>query len=1402
MIEYNYSVIIINIIGEYAGVIMNDKYGMINEIASKIFNTLKEMYNTQISEIEEKINKEKNQGAKKKLIEQRKQIINNFSIQVSEMVNNLFDEDEKKEIITWILDKDGDFKEVYNKDYRSTKIDLDALFFLMQGLITNISDKEFLSTASEKYFRKINEPYEMDLLFDVDIIGGMFVFANYHKSVLLLQQCKDRKIVKDYISSHMESKFFLEQLSEYQGFESIISESIIESFDALLDEDNERAVSFLIEKIETKNLPKEVIETVAIEIGKSHPQIYKNYLETTIDRFLLTDYESVINYIMDGNKDNRELPFILLYGKINSEELLKIFDDKRVVDTFRGAIPLPEYSDGETKYEILFHTLTGQYAINNNILNDIIFHADSDFKYAIMSHEDSLKIILSSPEIITEFCDSYLRNNIYSVNINEKFLEIFKNNLSSKQLAILFRPNSLSENTCIKSFMDDEFVYRILNVYHPTINPTGEKNKITEVKKVQELIIKLHNDNQFLFKTFNPNVINDNFLNLDYNLISFISKYDKLQEKIIEKSNIDKFNEFGKTESMHHGFLEGWGKDHSTYMTIDSQICINTFMEMLSVISSVDPESINNYLEVINSITKIDNVGLDPFNDPYLMDNSSIFEKFVVNVCQGLDLKTISKDQLLTLTKIFLNDPKFTGSHSYIFVDINNIEDIDTYDERRNKKLDELFVKSIKDKNLESAINIYLNKYFNIDLDRAREIIMVYGGDIDNIKGEKYKNSIEIIKQLKKIITINNITDLFNLYQNSKIISFEDSIKFNNSLTKLFGYEFSNGTTKFENMTIVSANSLGFPPSVKVLTPNEDFILMVHSTAAYGEMKIIDGNYKKSWNESENVKNHGICCSLIANDYLGTATINDVLLGFNDISDSSLVTAAPYDIYSINNGINITSMKKSKFLSPRELINNTRHGHNELGIERREMRQSKIIEGQINLQPTYVVVFDEMTPELKAKAIKCAEDFNIPIVYINKEKVINNELATIDKMIEELRSEIDISRKIELFSEIYQRYENNRCGLAHDEKYQELFSIGKIQSVLDEIVEKIKNDKDNTHDYETYLKNALHLIQVLKKEEDKFITSYEEGSRIAANDLDVKEYINSLITEINPDLSKGNDSKLSFVSTFIQADDTSLSQIIREIDVKQIETEISELNNNFSKDSSKKHEIGHIERVTLLASIIGKRELKDDLHSQELLRLAAELHDSGRTDDYHDPQHGQKGAEYAKEALKEKVENGSLSEKDLRIIQLVIESHNLKHREFDYDISKLAEKYGISKEEIPLITTISICLRDADALDRVRFHDYRARLNEDALKTETGHLLVETSKRLFREYEEYDEKKMIEKTREKCKERDESRSKFKESEFKYKIKSKFELLKSKFVRKITSNDLMEEGDNNGIHRGL
>ena len=44
---------------------MNDKYGIINEIASKIFNTLKEIYNTQISEIEEKINKEKNQGAKK-----------------------------------------------------------------------------------------------------------------------------------------------------------------------------------------------------------------------------------------------------------------------------------------------------------------------------------------------------------------------------------------------------------------------------------------------------------------------------------------------------------------------------------------------------------------------------------------------------------------------------------------------------------------------------------------------------------------------------------------------------------------------------------------------------------------------------------------------------------------------------------------------------------------------------------------------------------------------------------------------------------------------------------------------------------------------------------------------------------------------------------------------------------------------------------------------------------------------------------------------------------------------------------------------------------------------------------------------------------------------------------------
>lgn len=212
---------------------------------------------------------------------------------------------------------------------------------------------------------------------------------------------------------------------------------------------------------------------------------------------------------------------------------------------------------------------------------------------------------------------------------------------------------------------------------------------------------------------------------------------------------------------------------------------------------------------------------------------------------------------------------------------------------------------------------------------------------------------------------------------------------------------------------------------------------------------------------------------------------------------------------------------------------------------------------------------------------------------------------------------------------------------------------------------------------------------------------------------------------VNTDLQKNNnklDMKVDMNSSAFQ----KISDMISN----------SELYKKEFFTSSFQHNIYHIQRVMLFSQIIAQNE-GISKKNFTLLLLAAALHDSGRTRDRKDFEHGKNSAEIAKEYIQNNI--NSISEEDVKIIQIAIEYHTTQEKEKGRinitELKELCQKYNVSMSNLERIEIISSILKDADALDRTRF-DTQNTLNTDSLRTNTARnkFLIDFAKKVNQEF--------------------------------------------------------------------
>ena len=194
----------------------------------------------------------------------------------------------------------------------------------------------------------------------------------------------------------------------------------------------------------------------------------------------------------------------------------------------------------------------------------------------------------------------------------------------------------------------------------------------------------------------------------------------------------------------------------------------------------------------------------------------------------------------------------------------------------------------------------------------------------------------------------------------------------------------------------------------------------------------------------------------------------------------------------------------------------------------------------------------------------------------------------------------------------------------------------------------------------------------------------------------------SVVSSLSLDKISGIDQNLSYYKLFNSSFDNQvdLYNVVNSLKdndlLGRFESEVRYLNNNnlYNFDIPE-HNIDHVERVLLYSMYMGN-EMKLDSDMMDVLIEASKFHDSGRINLATDTNHAMLSANKVFENLE-----GKYSADELNKIAAVIEYHEVADSKEAFDA--IFNKYNIDKEEYDDIYNIATILKDADALDRVRF---------------------------------------------------------------------------------------------------
>lgn len=478
-----------------------------------------------------------------------------------------------------------------------------------------------------------------------------------------------------------------------------------------------------------------------------------------------------------------------------------------------------------------------------------------------------------------------------------------------------------------------------------------------------------------------------------------------------------------------------------------------------------------------------------------IINNLSLYEELI----KDIDFDKINDNELVRLLTVLSRKDNLYG--------ISKSEDLelDNY-----KKLKQKYFANITKRIKDNSIGILelkealLQKKFGLSLEKVAFIVERYCHSLDSLKHKDFdKRLYTVLNELNRIYTSNDVTLLKYLYIKSRTvdINFFTSVSLESAIRQNFAKIYSDSLYKvkaehnvvndinlketngalYDKLTNLTYNDKNIP----VYVMDGDFRLQIHALGAYRNWSRPD-NFKQDW-ERPKIAYHGICTSYIANNQIANARATHPILGFDNYSSNSLLCAGNYDLFSdyAIQRYDSAMYKPYRFYLPDDMIDNTRHTHNEMVIERRNNVKGSLYKRL----PNYVVMLvDDINNmsnyegELWDEYCQAASDYEIPIVIVDRLKYAKLEYANIEKLEQEFYNGYDEK----VLHKIVVNFANNMIGCTcfdstDEREYHKIFS----QNTFSELISRLYDHILQIEDEQLKIRVLLDLYNELKKEKEK-----------------------------------------------------------------------------------------------------------------------------------------------------------------------------------------------------------------------------------------------------------------------------------------------------------------------------
>lgn len=897
---------------------------------------------------------------------------------------------------------------------------------------------------------------------------------------------------------------------------------------------NKNSMFKILDKVENKleltnHLKNEIIYEYIKEQLKKDPKIFINSNNSNINSiYLISIDKEKGEYLYDylppeiGIQllQNESLDFILPKLKENpslAQHLTSTLGTK-VINSIEPTSPIFDYITLDTLINYINWSFSSNKYDNDSITNIIIKNLNKE-KNLPWGFDDFYKTL--NPDKKNQIIKNIRKNNLFSLHqieqdkdiknqimnlIIQNQNEIFKNYSYETYKSI----NNLTQNelTALTNGLSNNNILNIYNELHITF--------------LEELIFQKFNQNNYIFND-HPEA-EEIFENLYQSHKESIKETLNIKLKETLKENEDLLNKIIKNDTLSNfKFIEcyntGLLNDPKIMNKFNTLIDNNPYLISTLNFKLLDHEFININQHFIEKVSKYPEIQeriinikentpqkfeiLKQIMNKTCNDQNKIFDRKLMILLNAFENNEYHFDHNLTekeidnLTRyILLSSNVFQFSKNSM--NISNINPLN-YDNEIANICDLKFEITYDPTEIK---NVLFQKYFDITYDDALEFLRMYDNDKNNV--DINPHVAQFLENIKDITSINNVEMLRELYNTySPRYTINDMFEVENSLQQSYNKELENSMFKGNGDKIeLEING----QKIQAINLNKPFKMLTHSTNAYSSMPMIDNDYYKSWNLSKKMNNHGICTALVSEKCLGLPPLRNegdgCIFGFTEFSEDSITNMAPYDLCSINNEYELQTSRPLIYTSSEDIINTTRHSHNEYVLERTNLKNNDTV----NIQPQYIIITSEMTEHQKENSLKAANEMNpptgLPIVYIGiKEIVKTNQKNILDMM-----SEFGKTKNPKTLKNLINDYETVKCTLRTIQNY-EFINV----DIIDNLITSYINYCNTLPEIEKNI-HLESLEIILNDEKRKFDLIIDSGNRFKEFDIDYKKHIEQIMT--------------------------------------------------------------------------------------------------------------------------------------------------------------------------------------------------------------------------------------------------------------------------------------------------